>query len=487
MTMFATFGIAYVVRRSLPHQKRRTRLLLIGLLLAGCSPAENGSPASGQGQPAGLRAGCDREYYVPAYGVGFDLPERASGFEILEVTPDKFSARWSDASLGFVVATLFSRPSVFDLEAEAEIEIALSSDILVASSPITLDSGQPGWVIRFVDSDLPADIFAVKAIVIGEEFTHTYSVIGNSLLGTNDFDALLRIARTLCAGTNTNVNENNNSNGSGVDPPTGHVPILFKNTARIADNVFRFIVQGNAVVRPLVVDELLRENPQLSRDEIEGLIQTIIDDDPVDLEGLSLPPRVRLTIAVVNVDGTVQRLEFLDGLRVVRAETGTGVGSDSLPVDLTEDTNDTFMVECDIDTIFIERIDVFVPVVLRRTAFLFDPDGRQVGEECISFQEPDFDDLEADGVFDPTQGEFGTRRDYDPRFFPPPLTTLQCGAVVTVELTGDLFLPFRDVPNECEPAVNPPANGLVPAFLFFDDDTIDKIPGRYSVTISVRS
>lgn len=202
MTMIATFGIAYVVRRSLPHQKRRTRLLLIGLLLAGCSPAENGSPASGQGQPAGLRAGCDREYYVPAYGVGFDLPERASGFEILEVTPDKFSARWSDASLGFVVATLFSRPSVFDLEAEAEIEIVLSSDILVASSPITLDSGQPGWVIRFVDSDLPADIFTVKAIVVGEEFTHTYSVIGNSLLGTNDFDSLLRIARTLCAGTN---------------------------------------------------------------------------------------------------------------------------------------------------------------------------------------------------------------------------------------------------------------------------------------------
>ena len=300
-------------------------------------------------------------------------------------------------------------------------------------------------------------------------------------MGCADFlnPSLLRLFETSSDGGNVTF--------AGVNPPTGHVPILFNNTARIADNVFRFIIQGDTVVRPEVVDELLRENPQLSRDEVEDILQAIIDDDPVDLESLNLPPRVRLTLLVVNVDGGVQRLEYLVGLRIVRPETGGGLGADTLPVDLTENTNNTFIVQCDINTIFIERIDVFVPVVLRRTAFLFDPDGRQVGEECISFQEPDFDDLEADGVFDPTQGEFGTRRNYDPRFFPPPLTTLQCGAVVIVELTGDLFLPFRDVPNECEPAVNPPANGLVPAFLFFDDDTIDKIPGRYGVKISVRS
>ena len=300
-------------------------------------------------------------------------------------------------------------------------------------------------------------------------------------MGCADFlnPSLLRLFETSSDGGNVTF--------AGVNAPTGHVPILFKNTARIADNVFRFIIQGDTVVRPEVVDELLRENPQLSRDEVEDILQAIIDNDPVDLEGLNLPPRVRLTLLVVNVDGGVQRLEYLVGLRLVRPETGGGLGADTLPVDLTENTNNAFIVQCDIDTIFIERIDVFVPVILRRTAFLFDPDGRQVGEECIDTQDPDFDDLEADGVFDPTQGEFGTRRNYDPRFFPPPLTTLQCGAVVIVELTGDLFLPFRDVPNECEPVVNPPANGLVPAFLFFDDDTIDKIPGRYGVKISVRS
>lgn len=145
-----------------------------------------------------MLAGCDRDYYVPAYGVGLDLPEQASGFEIQEVSVGSFAARWFDD--GFIVATLFSRVTVFDLETDAELQIALRlSGILVASGPITLNSGQKGWAIHYVDSDLPNDIFTVKTIVIGEELTHTYTVIGFSLLGTNDFDYLRSIARTLCA------------------------------------------------------------------------------------------------------------------------------------------------------------------------------------------------------------------------------------------------------------------------------------------------
>jgi hypothetical protein len=99
---------------------------------------------------------------------------------------------------------------------------------------------------------------------------------------------------------------------------------------------------------------------------------------------------------------------------------------------------------------------------------------------------PDFHLLEQDEAFDPAQGGFDTRHNYDPRFFPPPLTTLQCGAVVIVELVGDLILPFRDIPNDCEPPVNPPANGFAPAYLFTDLDAFDEIPGRYGVKISIR-
>ena len=297
-------------------------------------------------------------------------------------------------------------------------------------------------------------------------------------LGCSDFfnPSLLRLFETSPGG--------GSSAFAGVSPPVGHIPLLFKNTARIADNVFRYVIQGDTVVRPEVVDELLRVNPQLTRDEVEDILQAVIDNDPVDLESLNVPPRVRLTVLVVNVNGGVQRLEFLTGLRIVRTEGG---GGNTLPVDLIENTNNTYIVQCDIRSISIERIDVFIPVVLRRTAFLFDGDGRNIGEQCISFPEPQFDDLEADAAFDPTEGQFGTRRNYDPRFFPPPLTSLQCGAVVIIELAGDLFLPFRDVPNDCEPSPNPPADGLVPAVLFFDDETINQIPGRYSVKMTIRS
>src|SRR5512134_3861285 len=52
-----------------------------------------------------------------------------------------------------------------------------------------------------------------------------------------------------------------------VEAPTGHIPILFDNTARLADNVFQYIIQGDSVVRPEVVDELLIYNPQLTRAE----------------------------------------------------------------------------------------------------------------------------------------------------------------------------------------------------------------------------
>ena len=267
---------------------------------------------------------------------------------------------------------------------------------------------------------------------------------------------------------------------SGVDGPTGHLPILFQNNARMADNVFRFVIQADAVVRPEVVDELLRENPQLSREEVEDILQKIIDDDPVDLEGLNVPPRVRLTVSVVNVDGGVQTLEFLDGLRIVRQE-----GGGPLPQDLRQNTNDTFIVQCEISQITVERIDVFVPVELQITRNIFNQDGFIIGEECFTSVPPQFDDLEPDENFDSGQGEFELKRNFDPRFFPPPLTTLQCGAVLIIELTGELFLPFRDVP--CEPAVNPPADGLVPAFLNVDPISANLIPGFYGVKVTVRN
>ena len=85
------------------------------------------------------------------------------------------------------------------------------------------------------------------------------------------------------------------------------------------------------------------------------------------------------------------------------------------------------------------------------------------------------------------QGEFQTRRNFDPRFFPPPLTTLQCGAVVIIELTGELFLPFRSGFSGCETSFNPPADGLLPAFLNIDGVSAALIPGFYGIKLSIRN
>lgn len=275
---------------------------------------------------------------------------------------------------------------------------------------------------------------------------------------------------------------------SGVDAPSGHVPILFKNSARIADNVFRLVIQADPVVRPEVVDELQRVNPQLAREEIEDIVQALIDNDPVNLEVMNVPPRVRLTLAVTNVDGGVQTLEFLDGLRLVRDETGIGGGVSLLPRDLTENTNNTFIVQCDIAQISIVRVDVFVPVVLRRLRDTLDQFGNLLFVDCFDTEPPIFKALLPDEGFDSAQGEFQIRRNFDPRFFPLPLPNLQCGAVVIVELTGELALPFRSDFRGCEMAFNPPADGLLPAFNVDKDFAAEaRIPGFYAIKLSVRN
>ncbi len=269
----------------------------------------------------------------------------------------------------------------------------------------------------------------------------------------------------------------------GVQAPNGHIPILFLNKAKISDAVFRYVIQGDTVVRPEVVDELLRLNPQLTRAQVEDLLQDIIDGQPVDLEGLNNPPRVRVTVDVTPVDRGTQRLEFLEGLRLVRTESDQ-FGTSALPVDLQENTNDTYIVQCDIGAIQIVRVDVFVPVVLRITRNIFNRDGFIIGEECFSQLTPQFDDLEFDQGFDASQDSFNVLRNIDPRFFPPALNRQQCGVVVVIELEGELTLPFRNAP--CPPSVNPPDDGRVPAVLNVDTTSQNEIPGRYSVRVSVR-
>lgn len=269
-----------------------------------------------------------------------------------------------------------------------------------------------------------------------------------------------------------------------LEPPIGHVPIIFRNNANIADNVFRYVVQRDSIVREEVVDEILRENPQLTREEAEQLIQAIIDDQPVQLEEVRLPPRIRLTVVVTNVDGGTQTLEFLDGLRIVREENeNENFGGGELPPDLNENTNNTFIAQCEIAQIQVVAVEAFIPVVIKVTDPLVNEEGFPIGEECREFNIPQFRILLPDEGL--TNDQFTLTRNFDPRFFPPPLQDLRCGAVVVLELTGSLSLPFTSG-EDCEPEFNPPASGLVPGYDRVDIEAQAQVPGRYGLSVSIR-
>ncbi len=108
---------------------------------------------------------------------------------------------------------------------------------------------------------------------------------------------------------------------TGVSLPSGHIPILFINDARIADNIFRYVIQQADTPSEDTIQEIIRLNPQLTHDTVETILKAIIADQAVDLQQIEhLPPRVRIRVNVTNVDGGVQQLEFVEGLRLARQE-----------------------------------------------------------------------------------------------------------------------------------------------------------------------
>jgi len=282
-----------------------------------------------------------------------------------------------------------------------------------------------------------------------------------------------------------------------VEPPTGHIPIIFVNNARIADDVFTYLTQGDTVVRQEVVDELLRVNPQWTSEDITAVLESILLGNPTNLEDLILPPRVRVTLDVTNSDNGVQTLEFLDGLRLARGEDQVGGTPNiaELPPDLEQNTNSIYVVQCDISSIEIVRIEVFVPVVLRQIETVQDSipgGGVVIYDRCTGFIPPFFDTLLPDTTYDAGSGTYNILRNYDPRFYPEEgIDNIACGAVVQVELSGALSLPFRDVSGDldCLPDINPPANGRVPGYYTDRESDLvefERIPGRYDVNIRLR-
>lgn len=280
---------------------------------------------------------------------------------------------------------------------------------------------------------------------------------------------------------------------SGIDPPSGNIPLLLSNEAQISDSVFRFLIQGQTVITPEVVDEVNKYNPGRTDAETETFLQNVLNDDPVDFEEWNLPPRVRVTVLVTTGSGFLLPLELLDGLQLVRGENEVGENGNitALPPDLMEGTNIGFILQCPVAAITIASVEVYIPVVIRQlqNALVGPPGNQNTVVQCQGNQPPRFKTLEEDIGFNSQGSTFDVLRNYDPRFFPPPLTNLVCGGVVIITITGDLTLPFQEIPTGCEPTINPPENGRAPAYFIdseFDLLAAERIPGRYGISVSIR-
>ncbi len=275
---------------------------------------------------------------------------------------------------------------------------------------------------------------------------------------------------------------------TGVSLPSGHIPILFINDARIADNIFRYVIQQADTPSEDTIQEIIRLNPQLTHDTVETILKAIIADQAVDLQQIEhLPPRVRIRVNVTNVDGGVQQLEFVEGLRLARQEDSVAgtPSSGELPLELQQRTATKLIPQCELGQIAIDRIDVFVPTILRVIHRQFDTiTGVLIDEVCASFLLPEFDSLALDSGLNANE-TFDQIHNLDPRFFSPAWPNPQCGGVVVIHLTGDLQLPFRPAPSDCKPVVNPPSDGFVPAYVDLDTVTQMRIPGRYRLQLSV--
>lgn len=76
---------------------------------------------------------------------------------------------------------------------------SFESSFLVRNEEIVLKSGQRGWLLAGRSIRLPDGVFRVCVSLVRNGRIHRVAAIGSGLHGTNDFDFLIGVARTLCA------------------------------------------------------------------------------------------------------------------------------------------------------------------------------------------------------------------------------------------------------------------------------------------------
>lgn len=204
--------------------------------------------------------------------------------------------------------------------------------------------------------------------------------------------------------------------------------------------------------------------------DLRNFLSTRVDPD-VQEQIDTLRPRMRLGLLVTFADGARQTIEFITGSRDLVDLSFAGQAE----TDLNQKEFTNAVILCDVRSVELDpnaAIEVFMPV------------------RIVNFQRVDV--ITGSGVITNTQNQQrdqtipGFRvllpddavvaRNIGARDIPGVLSNVQCGSVVVIEVSGQLFVPFADVVNV----------GNVPAVDLDAPEEIGSVGGRYEFRITVQ-
>lgn len=146
---------------------------------------------------------CNTRYWNEEHKVGFDVPAGMIG-PVIDTYPVEDSALvlgwlWRDGG-AVPDMSLVSLPSENALDEVVARQVQGRTDFQIfKSEPITLNSGQQGWIIAGTHVDFPDTLMSIQVILVGNGRIRLLLVYGEEQKGTYDYDYLLSIGRTLCA------------------------------------------------------------------------------------------------------------------------------------------------------------------------------------------------------------------------------------------------------------------------------------------------
>ncbi|MGE0482067.1 MAG: hypothetical protein AB7Q17_16515 [Phycisphaerae bacterium] len=151
------------------------------------------------GCPSSAPPACDPTFFSAQAKGGFSPPSDHTG-----PVASGILLEWTAPGGSSPSFTFFTSPTTFVSSADsgdftARVIIGLDSNLtIVRSEAIMLDSGQSGWLITFTDARAPGAI-GVSVDLVNDGSLYRVRGFGNAQDATSDFDALIAVARTLCA------------------------------------------------------------------------------------------------------------------------------------------------------------------------------------------------------------------------------------------------------------------------------------------------